>query len=93
MFLEFQYGVSLIVFFVLLAAKVWALLDAILRPAQAYEAADKMTKTGWLWILGLTLAAHILLSGSLFLGLLGAVAALVYLLDVRPALVAVTRRR
>jgi hypothetical protein len=80
------------VYLLLGLVKMWALIDAVLRPAPAFVAADKLTKTGWLWILGLTLAAHVLLP-SLLLYLAGTVAAFVYLLDVRPALVAVTRRR
>lgn len=93
MLFEFQSGVMLIIVLVLLALKMWALLDAILRPAQAYYAADKQTKQAWLWILGLTFGVHVLLPGFFFFNLLGTVAALVYILDVRPALAAVTRRR
>ena len=76
----------------LLLVKFVALIDATLRPGQAYAAADKLTKTAWLWILGLAFAADILLP-SMLLMLAGTVAAFVYLLDVRPALVSVTRRR
>lgn len=81
-----------VVFLVLLAVKMWAMVDGLLRTAQAYVAADKLTKTAWMWILGLTLASHILLA-NLTVMLIGTVAAFVYLLDVKPALVAVTRRR
>ncbi|MCW2783858.1 MAG: hypothetical protein JWP74_375 [Marmoricola sp.] len=80
------------VFVALFLVKLWAMVDAVLRPAQAFEAADKQTKTAWLWITGLALGAHVLL-GSLTLELIGTVAAFVYLLDVRPALAALTRRR
>lgn len=91
-FPELQDGITAVVYFVLLAIKLWALVDASLRPAQAYDAADKLTKTGWLWILGLTFLAHLLL-GSFLLSILGTVAAFVYLLDVKPALAELTRRR
>lgn len=87
-----QSGFLAVVFLALTAVKVWALVDALVRPAQAFEVADKLTKTGWLWILGLTVAAHLLLN-SLLLSLVGTVAALVYLLDVRPAVASVSRRR
>lgn len=92
MLYEIESGFLQLVFVVLLLVKGFALVDAILRPAQAYLAADKLTKNGWVWILALTLLAHYLLPGVL-LWVLGTVAAFVYILDVRPALVAVTRRR
>ncbi len=82
----------LVVFLVLTAVKIFALADAIIRPAEAYAAADKLTKVGWLWILGLTLACHFLIASTL-LSIAGIVAAFVYILDVRPALIEVTRRR
>ncbi len=67
-----------------LALKIWALVDACLRPAAAFPAAGKLTKLVWVAIL----VAAVLLSGlsvlSLF-GLVGIVAAIVYLVDVRPA--------
>ena len=91
-FSDLQYNITLVVYAVLFVVKLWALVDAVLRPPAAYLAADKLTKPGWLWILGLAAACHVLLPGFL-LSILGTVAALVYLLDVRPALAALTRRR
>ena len=68
-----------------LALKIWALVDACIRPAAAFPAAGKLTKPIWVLIL----VAAVLLSGlsvlSLF-GLVAVVAAIVYLVDVRPAL-------
>ena len=73
---------------------MWALVDAILRPPQAFLTTDKQTKTAWLWILGLTVATHLLFPyPTATLSLIGDVAAFVYILDVKPALVSVTRRR
>ncbi len=65
--------------------KIWALVDACLRPAAAYELNGKLAKTAWVVIL----AVAVLLSATgllNILGLLGVVAAAVYLADVRPAL-------
>lgn len=91
---ELEASVLSLVFLALTIVKVWALIDAITRPPAAFLAADKQTKTAWLWILGLALVAHLISSGPLgILSLLGTVAAFVYLLDARPALSAVTRRR
>ncbi len=71
----------------LLVLSVWALVDAITRPAAAYVAAGKQTKPIWLAILGV--AAALTLTGNApVLGLFGivvAVASIVYLVDVRPA--------
>lgn len=91
-FYSLQNDLASLVFLALFAVKMWALVDGILRPAPAYIAADKLTKTAWMWILGLTLLSHALLA-NLTVSLIGTVAAFVYLLDVKPALVAITRRR
>ncbi len=91
---ELEASVLSLVILALTVVKVWALVDAITRPAAAYVAADKQTKAAWLWILGLTLVAQIVFPRPYgILSLLGTVAAFVYLLDVKPALSAVTRRR
>jgi hypothetical protein len=65
----------------------WALIDAATRPAAAFLAAGKQTKQIWLAILGVSLLLCLIGVGG-FLGLFGfivAVAAIVYLVDVRPA--------
>ena len=89
----FQDMVTSISVLALLALKLWAFVDALLRPAEAYVATGKLTKPAWLLILGLAVGAALVFP-SVFglLGILGIVAALVYVLDVRPALVSVTRR-
>ena len=61
-------------------------------PPQAYVAAGKLTKPAWLLILGLTVVSVLVWPSVIgILSIVGIVAAFVYLLDVRPALVAVTR--
>ena len=80
------------VFLALLAVKLWAFIDALIRPAQAYVAAGKLTKPAWLLILGLTVASALVLN-SFTLMLIGTVAAFVYILDAKPALASVTKRR
>jgi hypothetical protein len=67
-----------------LAVKVWALVDALVRPAAAYVSADKLTKPIWVAILAVTVLLGLRGTFGIF-GLLGMIAALVYLLDVRPA--------
>ena len=71
---------------VLLGLAVWAFADAALRPAAAFPAAGKLTKPVWLGITGVCVALS--LWGVGLFGLLGgaiAVAVIVYLVDVRPA--------
>ena len=78
----------------LLVVKVWAFVDALTRRTDAYVAAGKLTKPAWLLILGLSVAAALLWPSALGLfSIIGTVAAFVYLLDVKPALVSVTRGR
>lgn len=71
----------------LLVLVIWALVDAVTRPAPAFVAAGKQTKQIWLAILGGCLLISLIgLGGFLgFFGFLVAVAAIVYLVDVRPA--------
>ena len=82
-------GLSLLV----LVLEAWALIDAVSHRAEAYPAAGKLTKQAWLIILALALAARLLIpSPFMMLNLIGTVAAIVYLVDARPALRALTRR-
>ena len=88
----FESLVMSLAFLALVALELWALIDALMRPAPAYVAAEKLTKQAWLLILGLAVASTVLL-GALILMLASVVATFVYLLDVKPALISVTRRR
>lgn len=65
------------------AAKLWALIDCLSRHSPAFPAAGKLTKGAWIAIL----AVALLLGRGIFglLGIAGLVAAIVYLVDVRPA--------
>lgn len=70
------------------ALQVFALVDASRHPAAAYQAADKLTKTKWLVILGVSAAVGFISLGNaqfLFLLVIAVVATAVYLTDVRPA--------
>lgn len=90
---EFQYNLMTALYVVLLLVKAFAFIDALTRRPDAFPAADKLTKMAWLWITGLSLVAEILLPGPIGLvSLIGTVASFVYIVDVRPAVVAVTRR-
>jgi len=91
----FVFGALLLVIFALSA---WALVDALTRPASAFVAAGKRTKTFWGLILGASLVVSFLAAPPsylipIFLALLPAVGAGVYLVDVRPAVAPYSRRK
>lgn len=66
--------------------KVYAFIDALRTDAEAYPYAGKRTKGFWLAITGVALAVNVVVFSPLFfLNVIGVVGALVYLVDVRPA--------
>ncbi len=84
-FASTQNNVALIIGVVLFAIKAFALVDCVARPAAQFSYIETLPKRSWLIILVLTVAGHIV-SGFNPLGLLsliGTVAALVYLAQVR----------
>lgn len=90
---DFQNTILLVATLLLFVIEAWAFVDAVSRRAEAFEAANKQNKRMWLWILGIAVVAHMIFWQPIhILNMVGAVASLVYLLDVRPALRMVTRR-
>lgn len=87
------WGLFWILGLAVLVVEAWAFIDALTRPAQAYVAADKQTKNLWLALLGIALALNLLLGfGALSIFVIaGLIVALIYLLDVRPAVRGVQR--
>ena len=80
-----QSGLMLVASLAMFAVQAFAFIDAVSHKPEAYVAADKLTKPAWLIILGIALAAHMLIwSPMSFLNLIGTVAAIVYLVDARP---------
>jgi hypothetical protein len=70
----------------------YAFVHALLQRADAFTAAEKLTKPAWLGITGAGLLLLILFRGPLTLfWLVGLIAVLVYLVDVRPKVVEVQR--
>lgn len=80
-------GVFLLVSLGILALKLWAVIDAATRPAAAFVAAGKQSKTIWLVITGLA----VLFNGLSIFGIAALIASIVYLVDVRPAVREVRR--
>lgn len=85
---------DLILFWGLVALRVWAIADCVTRKAAAFPAVNKLTKPAWLVIL--IIAGFF---GSYFstpvgiLSLISAICAAVYLADVRPAVREITGGR
>lgn len=73
------------VFLGILLFTVFAFGDAAFRREDAYRAADKQTKPFWLIVLGLAVVVNLIPVGLTFLVIIGLIAAIVYVVDVRPA--------
>ncbi len=84
--LQIERQISLALWFVLLVVKVFAMCDAVIRRDEFFVAADKQNKVFWLLLLGVFLVLHVLFMDGVLFNMIGTVAALVYLLDVRPIL-------
>ena len=81
----FDFWVFTLLQWVALALTAWAFVDALIRPAAGFVAAGKLTKPGWLAITGLAVLVIYFFQPMSFLGLPAIIAAVVYLVDVRPA--------
>ncbi|MEU8626601.1 DUF2516 family protein [Streptomyces sp. NPDC048669] len=78
-----------LIYTAMLVLAVVALIMAAVVREDAYRAADKRTKPFWLIILGVTVVVNLWVP-MLFIQLAGLVATIVFFVDVRPALKAVT---
>ena len=82
---ELQSLFVLAVSVLLLGVKVFALVDCVARKPVDVERASQVSRNGWLVILALSIAVDVLWWGDPIhpLGLIGTVAALVYLAQLR----------
>ena len=83
--LSFDGVVYLGLYYGTLALTAYAFVDALIRPATGYVAAGKLTKPAWAAITGLAVLVVFWQGPMSFLGLPAIIAAVVYLVDVRPA--------
>jgi len=81
----FDYWVYTALNYGALALTLWAFIDSLVRPAPAFVATGKLTKPGWAGITGVAAAVVFYFGVMSFLGLPAIIAAVVYLVDVRPA--------
>ena len=78
---------------VLLVVTGAAFIDCVRRPPQAFPAVGRKSKVLWLVLTGLAALVGLLPGATLdIFGIAGTVIALVYLFDVRPKIVEITRR-
>jgi hypothetical protein len=80
----------------ILVFEAFAFVDVLIRRSDAFPAVDKQTKPFWMIVLGLAVAVSIVPVGGFLSGilsLLGLVAAIVYVVDVRPRVRAITPSR
>jgi len=81
---EVQGGLTVVLMIVLFAVKGFALADCVVRRSSQFESLETLPKQTWLIILGLAVAANLVIWSPLgILNLVGTVAALVYLAQVR----------
>jgi hypothetical protein len=83
--LSFDGVIYLGLYYGALALTAYALVDALIRPAAGYVAAGKLTKPAWAAITALAVLIVFWQGPMSFLGLPAIIAAVVYLVDVRPA--------
>lgn len=86
--------IYLILFWAAIPVGLYALAHAALQRADAYTAADRLTKAAWLGITGgasALLLLNVFVARELLFYLIALVAVLVYLVDVKPAVTEVQR--
>ena len=94
-----QFIVFFVLHLVVLVICVVALVDAARRPAAAFVSAGKRTKNFWVAVTAAAAAVSFVampptgIAGLRFLVLIAAVAGIVYLVDVRPAVTPYSGRR
>ncbi|MEU7008368.1 DUF2516 family protein [Streptomyces sp. NPDC046332] len=81
----FDLGLSLVADLVFLGFAVVSFVFAAMAREDAYRAAEKQTKKFWLIILGINLVLNLVLD-MFFLQIAGVIAAIVFMVDVRPAI-------
>lgn len=89
-----ELGFYALLAFVLLAVKIYAFVSSLMYSTESYEAAGKLTKPTWTILLGLGVALQVLFLNNPIgiFNLIFTIAAIVYLVDVRPAMAGLRRR-
>ncbi|MFC3998468.1 DUF2516 family protein [Nocardiopsis sediminis] len=76
-----------IIYIAIFVTSLYAFIEALRTPAPAFPAMDKQTKKLWVGLLGVATGLSLLAvaSGTGMLTFLALIAALIFILDVRPA--------
>lgn len=74
--------------------KIWALVDCVRRPAEAFPAVGRVSKILWLILTGAAALTGLIPNLTIgIIGIAGIVVALVYLFDVRVRIIDITGGR
>ncbi len=92
--LVFEAYVILAISLLALAVKGYAFVNSLLWSAESYSVVGRLTKAAWVAILGFSVLFELLFMVQPLnpLNLAASVAALVYLVDVRPAIAELNKR-
>lgn len=82
--------VQFVLTIVAVAVEGWAFVHCAMQRAEAFGAAGKLSKGAWLGITGVAIPITLFLGPQGILGLIAVTAAIVYHVDVRPALKEIT---
>lgn len=90
---QIEGSILLVVTLALIALKIFALVTSLMFSPDHYRAADKLTKPAWVAILGVGVAAQVVVPTPMnLLNVAFTIATFVYLADVRPSLSSLHQR-
>jgi len=78
---------------IFLAIAIFALVDVIRRPQEAFPAVERQSKLAWGLFTGIAAAIIFLFGAINFLGIIGVIVTMFYLVDVRPKVREITGSR
>ncbi len=76
-----------------LGMALFALVDAIRRPTAAFPAVERQSKVAWLVFLAISAGVIFFFGAVQFLGIIGVIVTMFYLVDVRPKVREITGSR
>ena len=76
-----------------LGMALFALVDAIRRPTAAFPAVERQSKVAWLVFLAISASVIFFFGAVQFLGIIGVIVTMFYLVDVRPKVREITGSR
>lgn len=89
-FVQFQNLVITAIYVVFAVLKVWAFVDCLRRPEQAFPAVGRQSKVLWLVLTGISALTGLVFDPLGIFGIAGVVVALIYLFEIRPRIMEIT---